>query len=120
MIRLNETPIEINGKKWVFYGGIYKFGSLDGSVGIVAKNTSSTNGIMITENLVKYGRPTVGGYIALAPVLEAKKYLGLKKVVKEMFCEGDESILSMLNDYRVLIKLKPKFEKMIREDDLKE
>lgn len=120
MIRLNETPVELNGKKWFFYGGVYQYGSLNGSLGIIAKGPRGGHFVMITENLVNYGKPTVGGYIALNPVLgEKKKYLGLEEMVKEMFCEDEESTLDMYNGYRTLLKLKPEFEKMIRDDDLK-
>lgn len=50
---------------------------------------------MVTENLVNYGgRPTIGGYIALNPELRRKKkYLGMKELVKQMFCENEESYL---------------------------
>ena len=37
MIRLNKEPVELNGKKWFFYGGVYQYGSLNGSLGIIAK-----------------------------------------------------------------------------------
>lgn len=76
--------------------------------------------IMVTENLVIYGRPTLGGYIAINPVLEQnRKYLGMKEAVKKMFCEDEESYLDMRNWYRTLFKLKPEFEKRIRDEDLK-
>lgn len=76
--------------------------------------------VMVTENLVNYGRPTLGGYIAINPVLEQnRKYLGMKEAVKKMFCEDEESYLDMRNWYRTLFKLKPEFEKRIRDEDLK-
>ena len=91
MIRLNGEPIELNGKKWVFYGGVYQ-----------------------------YGKPTIGGYIALNPALRRKKkYTGMENLVKKMFCEGEESYLDMRNWHRTLLKLKPEFEKLIRGDDVK-
>lgn len=33
MLKLNENPVELNGKKWFFYGGVYQYGSLGGSLG---------------------------------------------------------------------------------------
>lgn len=120
MIRLNETPVELNGKKWVFYGGVYQYGSLNGSLGIIAKGPRGGHYVMISENLFNYGKPTVGGYIALDPVLRRKKrYWGMAELVKQMFCEDEESTLDMYNGYRTLLKLKPEFEKMIRDDDRK-
>lgn len=75
---------------------------------------------MVTENLVSYGRPTLGGYIAINSVLEQNRnYSGMKEAVKKMFCEDEESCLDMRDGYRTLLKLKPKFEKIIRDDDLK-
>ena len=75
---------------------------------------------MISENLFNYGKPTVGGYIALNPELRRKKrYWGMAELVKQMFCEDEESTLDMYNGYRTLLKLKPEFEKMIRDDDRK-
>lgn len=120
MIRLNEKPVELNGKKWVFYGGVYQYGSLNGSLGIIAKGPRGGHYVMISENLFNYGKPTVGGYIALDPVLRRKKrYWGMAELVKQMFCEDEESTLDMYNGYRTLLKLKPEFEKMIRDDDRK-
>lgn len=120
MIRLNEKPVELNGKKWVFYGGVYQYGSLDGSLGIIAKGPRGGHYVMISENLFNYGKPTVGGYIVLTPELRRKKrYLGMAELVKQMFCEDEESTLDMYNGYRTLLKLKPEFEKMIRDDDKK-
>lgn len=120
MIRLNEKPVELNGKKWVFYGGVYQYGSLNGSLGIIAKGPRGGHYVMISENLFNYGKPTVGGYIALTPELRRKKrYLGMAELVKQMFCEDEESTLDMYNGYRTLLKLKPEFEKMIRDDDRK-
>lgn len=84
MIRLNETPVELNGKKWVFYGGVYQYGSLNGSLGIIAKGPRGGHYVMISENLFNYGKPTVGGYIALDPVLRRKKrYWGMAELVKQ-------------------------------------
>lgn len=120
MIRLNNKPIELNGKKWVFYGGVYQYGSLNGSLGIIANGSRGGHAVMISENLFNYGKPTVGGYIALNPTLRRKKkYTGMENLVKEMFCEGKESYLDMRDGYRILLKLKPEFEKMIRDDDQK-
>lgn len=120
MIRLNKEPVELNGKKWVFYGGVYQYGSLNGSLGIIAKGPRGGHYVMISENLFNYGKPTVGGYIALDPVLRRKKrYWGMAELVKQMFCEDEESTLDMYNGYRTLLKLKPEFEKMIRDDDRK-
>lgn len=120
MIRLNKEPVELNGKKWVFYGGVYQYGSLNGSLGIIAKGPRGGHYVMISENLFNYGKPTVGGYIALDPVLRRKKrYWGMAELVKQMFCEDEESALDMYNGYRTLLKLKPEFEKMIRDDDRK-
>lgn len=120
MIRLNENPVELNGKKWVFYGGVYQYGSLNGSLGIIAKGPRGGHYAMISENLFNYGKPTVGGYIALNPELRRrKKYWGMAELVKQMFCEDEESTLDMYNGYRTLLKLKPEFEKMIRDDDRK-
>lgn len=120
MIRLNEKPVELNGKKWVFYGGVYQYGSLNGSLGIIAKGPRGGHYVMISENLFNYGKPTVGGYIALTPELRRKKrYLGMAELVKQKFCEDEESTLDMYNGYRTLLKLKPEFEKMIRDDDRK-
>lgn len=120
MIRLNEKPVELNGKKWVFYGGVYKYGSLNGSLGIIAKGPRGGHYVMISENLFNYGKPTVGGYIALSLELRRKKkYLGMEELVKEMFCEDEESTLDMYNGYRTLLKLRPEFEKIIRDDDRK-
>lgn len=120
MIKLNENPVELNGKKWVFYGGVYQYGSLNGSLGIIAKGPRGGHYVMISENLFNYGKPTVGGYIALDPVLRRKKrYWGMAELVKQMFCEDEESTLDMYNGYRTLFKLRPEFEKMIRDDDRK-
>ena len=120
MIRLNEKPVELNGKKWVFYGGVYQYGSLNESLGIIAKGPRGGHYVMISENLFNYGKPTVGGYIALTPELRRKKrYLGMEELVKQKFCEDEESTLDMYNGYRTLLKLKPEFEKMIRDDDRK-
>lgn len=120
MIRLNENPVELNGKKWVFYGGVYQYGSLNGSLGIIAKGPRGGHYTMITENLFNYGKPTVGGYISLNPELRRKKrFWGMAELVKQMFCEDEESTLDMYNGYRTLLKLKPEFEKMIRDDDRK-
>lgn len=120
MLKLNENPVELNGKKWFFYGGVYQHGSLGGSLGILAQDPRGGHPIMVTENLVIYGRPTVGGYIALNPELRRKKrYQGMTELVKQMFCEDEESCLDMRDGYRTLLKLKPKFEKVIRDDDLK-
>lgn len=120
MLKLNENPVELNGKKWVFYGGVYQHGSLGGSLGILAQGPRGGHAVMITENLFNYGKPTVGGYIALNPELRRKKrYQGMTELVKQMFCEGEESCLDIRDGYRTLLKLKPKFEKVIRDDDLK-
>ena len=120
MLKLNENPVELNGKKWFFYGGVYKYGSFNGSLGILAAGPRGGHAVMITENLFYYGKPTVGGYIALSPELRRKKrYLGMAELVKQMFCENEESYLDMRDGYRTLLKLKPKFEKIIRDDDLK-
>ena len=120
MIRLNENPVELNGKKWFFYGGVYKYGSFNGSLGILAAGPRGGHAVMITENLFNYGKPTVGGYIALNPELRRKKkYLGMKELVKQMFCENEESCLDMRDGYRTLFKLKPEFEKLIRDNDRK-
>lgn len=120
MIRLNETPVELNGKKWFFYGGVYQYGSLNGSLGIIAKGPRGGHYVTISENLFNYGKPTVGGYIALNPELRRrKKYWGMAELVKQMFCEDEESTLDMYNGHRTLLKLKPEFEKMIRDDDRK-
>lgn len=120
MLKLNENPVELNGKKWFFYGGVYKHGSFGGSLGLLAAGPRGGHAVMITENLFNYGKPTVGGYIALSPELRRKKkYLGMKELVKQMFCENEESYLDMRDGYRTLLKLKPKFEKVIRDDDLK-
>lgn len=43
----------------------------------------------------------------------------MTELVKQMFCENEESYLDMRDRYRTLLKLKPEFEKMIRNDDLK-
>ena len=119
MLKLNENPVELNGKKWFFYGGVYKYGSFNGSLGILAAGPRGGHAVMITENLFNYGKPTVGGYIALSPELRRKKrYLGMAELVKQMFCENEESYLDMRDGYRTLLKLKPKFEKIIRDDDL--
>lgn len=115
MVKLNEKPVELNGKKWFFYGGVYQYGSLNGSLGILAKGLRGGHPIMVTENLVNYGRPTLESYIAINPILEQnRKYLGMKELVKEMFCENEESTFGMYHEYRTLLKLKPEFEKMIR------
>lgn len=120
MVRLNEVPVELNGKKWVFYGGVYQYGSLNGSLGIIAKGPRGGHYVMISENLFNYGKPTVGGYIALNPELRRKKrYWGMVELVKQMFCEDEESCLDMRDGHRFLLKLKPEFEKMIRDDDRK-
>lgn len=120
MLKLNENPVELNGKKWFFYGGVYQHGSLGGSLGILVQGPRGGYPIMVTENLVIYGRPTLGGYIAINPVLEQnRKYLGMKEAVKKMFYEDEESYLDMRNWYRTLFKLKPEFEKRIRDEDLK-
>lgn len=120
MIRLNKEPVELNGKKWVFYGGVYQYGSLNGSLGIIAKGPRGGHYVMISENLFNYGKPTVGGYIALDPVLRRKKrYWGMAELVKQMFCEDEESTLDMYNGYRTLFKLRPEIEKLIRDDDRK-
>lgn len=120
MVKLNEKPVELNGKKWVFYGGVYQYGSLNGSLGILAKGPRGGHAVMITENLFNYGKPTVGGYIVLSPELRRKKkYFGMKELVKQMFCEDEESTLDMRDGYRILLKLKPEFEKIIRDDDRK-
>lgn len=73
MIRLNKEPVELNEKKWVFYGGVYQYGSLNGSLGIIVKGPRGGHHVIISENLFNYGKPTVGGYIALDPVLRRKK-----------------------------------------------
>lgn len=73
MIRLNEKPVELSGKKWVFYGGVYQYGSLNGSLGIIAKGPRGGHYVTISENLFNYGKPTVGGYIALNPELRRRK-----------------------------------------------
>lgn len=120
MLKLNENPVELNGKKWFFYGGVYKYGSFDGSLGILAAGPRGGHAVMITENLFNYGKPTVGGYIALNPELRRKKkYLGMKELVKETFCEDEESCLDMRDGYRTLLRLKPEVEKMIRDDNVK-
>lgn len=120
MLKLNENPVELNGKKWFFYGGVYQHGSLGGSLGVLAKGPRGGHPIMVTENLVSYGRSTLGGYIAINSVLEQNRnYSGMKEAVKKMFCEDEESCLDMRDGYRTLLKLKPKFEKIIRDDDLK-
>lgn len=119
MLKLNENSVELNGKKWFFYGGVYKYGSFNGSLGILAAGPRGGHAVMITENLFNYGKPTVGGYIALSPELRRKKYWGMTELVKQMFCENEESYLDMRDGYRTLLKLKPEFEKMIRNDDLK-
>lgn len=120
MLKLNENPVELNGKKWFFYGGVYKYGSFNGSLGILAAGPRGGHAVMITENLFNYGKPTVGGYIALSPELRRKKkYLGMKELVKEMFCEDEESCLDMRDGYRTLLRLKPEVEKMIRDDNVK-
>lgn len=120
MLKLNENPVELNGKNWFFYGGVYKYGSFDGSLGILATGPRGGHAVMITENLFNYGKPTVGGYIALNPELRRKKrYQGMTELVKQMFCEDEESYLDMRNWYRTLFKLKPEFEKRIRDEDLK-
>ena len=28
MIKLNENPVELNGKKWIFYGGVINMEAL--------------------------------------------------------------------------------------------
>lgn len=100
MIRLSEKPVELNGKKWVFYGGVYQYGSLNGSLGIIAKGPRGGHYVMISENLFNYGKPTVGGYIALDPVLRRKKrYWGMAELVKQMFCEDEESTLDMYDRF---------------------
>ena len=119
MVKLNEKPVELNSKKWVFYGGVYQHGSLNGSLGIIAKGPRGGHYAMISESLFNYGKPTVGGYIALNPELRKKRYWGMAELVKQMFCEDEESTLDMYNGYRILLKLKPEFEKMIRDDDRK-
>lgn len=120
MIRLNETPVELNGKKWFFYGGVYQYGSLNGSLGIIAKGPRGGHYVTISENLFNYGKPTVGGYIVLNPELRRrKKYWGMAELVKQMFCEDEESTLDMYNGHRTLFKLRPEFEKLIRDDDRK-
>lgn len=107
-------------KKWVFYGGVYQYGSLNGSLGIIAKGPRGGHAVMISENLFNYGKPTIGGYITLNPALRRKKkYTGMENLVKKMFCEGEESYLDMRNWHRTLLKLKPEFEKLIRGDDVK-
>lgn len=104
----------------MFYGGVYQYGSLNGSLGIIAKGPRGGHCVMISENLFNYGKPTVGGYIALNPELRRKKrYWGIAELVKQMFCEDEESTLDMYNGYRTSLKLKPEFEKMIRDDDRK-
>ena len=119
MLKLNENPVELNGKKWFFYGGVYKHGSFGGSLGLLVAGPRGGHAVMITENLFNYGKPTVGGYIALNPELRRKRYWGMTELVKQMFCEDEESYLDMRDGYRTLLKLKPKFEKVIRDDDLK-
>lgn len=120
MLKLNENPVELNGKNWFFYGGVYKYGSFGGSLGILATGPRGGHAVMITENLFNYGKPTVGGYIALSPELRRKKkYFGMKELVKQMFCEDEESTLDMRDGSHILLKLKPEFEKMIRDDDRK-
>ena len=110
MVKLNEKPVELNGKKWVFYGGVYQYGSLNGSLEILAKGPRDGHPVMVTENLVNYGRPTVGDYIAINPALEQKrKYSGMEEAVKKMFCEDEESYLDMRNWHRTLFNLKPEF-----------
>ena len=112
ILKLNENPVELNGKKWFFYGGVYQHGSLGGSLGILAQGPRGGHPIMVTENLVIYGKPTVEGYIAINPVLEQnRKYLEMKEAVKKMFCEDEESYLDMRNWHRTLLKLEPEFEK---------
>lgn len=104
----------------MFYGGVYQYGSLNGSLGIIAKGPRGGHYVMISENLFNYGKPTVGGYIALTPELRRKKkYFGMKELVKQMFCEDEESTLDMRDGYRIFLKLKPEFEEMIRDDDRK-
>lgn len=120
MLKLNENPVELNRKKWVFYGGVYQHGSLSGSLGILAAGPRGGHAVMITENLFNYGKPTVGGYIALNQELRRKKrYLGMTELVKQMFCENEESYLDMRDGYRTLLRLKPEVEKMIRDDNVK-
>ena len=120
ILKLNENPVELDGKKWFFYGGVYQYGSLNGSLGIIAKGPRGGHYVMITENLFNYGKPTVGGYIALNQELRRKKrYWGMAELVKQMFCEDEEATLDMYNGYRTLLKLRPEFEKIIRDDDLK-
>ena len=119
MLKLNENSVELNGKKWFFYGGVYQHGSLGGSLGILAAGPRGGHAVMITENLFNYGKPTVGGYIALSPELRRKKYWGITELVKQMFCENEESCLDMRDGYRTLFKLKPEFEKLIRDNDRK-
>ena len=99
-----------------FLWGVYQYGSFNGSLGILATGPRGGHSVMVTENLVNYGgRPAIGGYIALNPELRRKKkYLGMKELVKQMFCENEESYLDMRDGYRTLLKLKPKFEKVIR------
>lgn len=119
MLKLNENPVELNGKKWFFLGGVYKYGSFGGSLGILAAGPRGGHAVMITENLFNYGKPTVGGYIALNPELRRKKYWGMTELVKQMFCENEESCLDMRDGYRTLLRLKPEVEKMIRDDNVK-
>lgn len=120
MLKLNENPVELNGKKWFFYGGVYQHGSLGGSLGVLAQGPRGGHPVMVTENLVNYGRPTLGGYIAINSVLEQnRKYSGMKELAKEMFCEDEESYLDMKDWHRTLLKLKPEVEKMIRDDNVK-
>lgn len=95
MLKLNENPVELNGKKWFFLGGVYKYGSFGGSLGILAAGPRGGHAVMITENLFNYGKPTVGGYIALNLELRRKKYWGMTELVKQMFCENEESCLDM-------------------------
>lgn len=51
MLKLNENPVELNGKKWFFYGGVYKYGSFNGSLGILVAGPRGGHAVMITENL---------------------------------------------------------------------
>lgn len=117
MIKLNESPIEFKGRKWNFFGALYKYGSLDGSIEIMAKGPRNGHAIMVSQNLFDIGKSTKGPYFALHPELESKSLIGLSKIFKEMFCEEEETILNLWGGHRIIFKLKPEFEKMIRDDD---
>lgn len=120
MVKLNEKPVELNGKNGYFMVVSISTEVLVGSLGILATGPRGGHAVMITENLFNYGKPTVGGYIALSPGLRRKKkYFGMKELVKQMFCENEESTLDIRDGYRILLKLKPEFEKIIRDDDRK-